>query len=454
MIFNDTIVAPATTIGRSGIGIIRISGTSVLKLIKIFLKISMKERIAYYTPFLDVKGNILDYGIALFFSSPRSFTGEDILEFQGHGNPILLDLLIKNLLFIKHVRIARPGEFSERAFLNNKIDLIQAEAISDLINAQSESLIKASLRSLRGNFSKKIKSIISQLKNIYTQIEAIINFPDEINESVLLKNIKKKLIKVINLIKKLIYTTCQSRLLQKGIKVVIIGPPNAGKSSLLNFLSNQTVSIVTNIPGTTRDLIRKNVWIHGICYKFIDTAGLHKSDNDIEKIGIKLAKKKICSCDHIFLVLDITHNQSINNKFISKCINNLKKNQSITIIFNKIDLTNQESCVSIVYKKYISIYLSIKNRLGVDFLKKRIQQISSTIDNIENVFLARRRHLYELEKSLKHLLNGKKDWRIHSRIELLSEHISLSIKCLLNITGKFSTNDLLNKIFSDFCIGK
>ncbi|VFP81312.1 tRNA uridine-5-carboxymethylaminomethyl(34) synthesis GTPase MnmE [Buchnera aphidicola] len=454
MIFHETIVAPATSFGRSSVGIIRISGSSVLKIIKKFLRISMQERFAHYVSFLDVNGNILDNGIALFFNSPRSFTGEDVLEFHGHGNPFLLDLLIKNILLTKNVRMARPGEFSERAFLNKKMDLIQSESICDLINAQSELSIKAALRSLSGSFSKKIHFIIEQLKILYSRIEAIINFPDEMNELFLFQSIEIDLIKVIKLIQKLINTAHYSNVLQKGIKIVISGSPNVGKSSLFNYLSNQKASIVTDVPGTTRDIICKNIWINGISCELMDTAGLRKSKDIIEQIGIKLAKKKIYSCDHIFLMLDITNDQLFNNKLILKSINKLKSNQNITFIFNKIDLINQKPYLKIIYKKFKCIYLSIKNKTGLDFLKNRINEISSSLNNTEGIFLARRRHLSELENALKYLINGKKYWFKNKCIELLSDNIRLSMDCLLKITGYFSNDDLLNKIFSEFCIGK
>uniref|UniRef100_A0A451DET5 tRNA modification GTPase MnmE n=1 Tax=Buchnera aphidicola (Cinara pseudotsugae) TaxID=2518978 RepID=A0A451DET5_9GAMM len=454
MIFNETIVAPATAFGRSGIGIIRISGSSVLKIMKKFLNISMKERFAHKVSFLDFQGNIIDYGIALFFPAPRSFTGEDVLEFQGHGNPVLLDVIIKNIVRMNDVRLARPGEFSERAFLNKKIDLIQAEAISDLINAQSKLSIQASLLSLSGSFSEKIRVIIDLLKVFYSQIEAIINFPDEMDSPYEHSDLMPDLAKIIVLLQKLTDTARKSHALQKSIKIVIAGLPNVGKSSLFNYLSDQKVSIVTDIPGTTRDLICKDIWSNGICYELIDTAGLRKSHDVIENIGIQLAEKSIRSCNHIFFVLDVLHNQKKNNEVILKSIKNLHINQTITFIFNKIDLIKQKSRLEIIHKKFQCVYLSVRKQLGLNRLKKIINAILYTKNNVESVFLARRRHILELEKSLKYLIEGKKDWYIRNNIELLSENIRLSMNCLLSITGHFSNDDLLNKIFSNFCIGK
>ncbi|VFP77994.1 tRNA modification GTPase MnmE [Buchnera aphidicola (Cinara cuneomaculata)] len=451
MIFHDTIVAPATALGQSGIGIIRISGFSVLKIIKKFLKLSMKERFAHYTSFLDIHGNIIDHGIALFFLAPRSFTGEDILEFHGHGNPIILDLLIKNILLIKNVRIARPGEFTERAFLNKKIDLIQAEAISDIISAQSEVAVKSALRSLSGIFSKKIYVIINLIKTFFSRIEAVINFPDEINISF---KIQDNLSKIIKLLKELIDIVKKNNILQKGIKIVIGGPPNVGKSSLFNCLSNKKISIVTNIPGTTRDVMNNNIYVNGISCELLDTAGLRKSDDIIERIGIKLAKRNIRCCDHIFFVLDATHNYKKNNKFMLKSINNLQKNQNITFIFNKIDLINQIPHAEMIYKKFPVFYISVKNKQGINLITDRIKNLSKVLNNVENVFLARQRHLIGLEESLDYLITGQIDWLDNQNIELLSDNIRLSLQSLLGITGHFNNEDLLNKIFSEFCIGK
>ncbi|WP_075433635.1 tRNA uridine-5-carboxymethylaminomethyl(34) synthesis GTPase MnmE [Buchnera aphidicola] len=454
MIFDKTIVAPATAPGQSGVGIIRVSGSAVIKVIEKFLRISMKPRFAHYTSFSDITGKILDYGIALFFPAPFSFTGEDILEFHGHGNSVLLDLLMKNILLIKNVRIARPGEFSERAFLNNKMDLVQAEGINDLINAQSELSIQASLRSLNGDFSKKIRDIISLLKKLYARIEAVINFPDEINESSLISDIRICLSDAIYLMKKLIFKGCQGNLLYNGISIVITGPTNVGKSSLFNYLSNQKISIVTNIPGTTRDVMCKNIWINGARYELVDTAGLRKSNDVIELIGIKLAKKNIQSCRHIFLILDASQDKYSNNILVKKYIDGLRKNQNITIIFNKIDLIHKKPCLDIVFNQFKCIYLSIKYKMGINFLKDRMHEISSELNAGEDVFLARNRHLSALKASLKYLKHGKEWLNKNLCIELFSEDVRLAIEAMLTITGNFSSSDLLEKIFSDFCIGK
>lgn len=454
MQIQDTILAPATSGGRSGIGIIRISGINVVDIINIVLKVSIKERYAYYLPFFDLNGNIIDYGIVLFFMSPKSFTGEDMLELQGHGNPIILDLLIKNILSIQNVRFARPGEFSERAFLNGKIDLVQAEAVMDLIQAESVAAVNASLKSLQGSFSCIINKIFSNIKKIYTDLEVLINFSDDINDNINLTSINYNLKSVINLIQKIQKKSLQSYILRNGIKIVITGLPNVGKSSLLNKLLNKEVAIVTDIPGTTRDILRSTININGLSYELIDTAGLcNDSTSIVEKLGINLAKKLIKKSNYIFLVLDITKKKEINDIIILKYIKKLKKNQNLTIIFNKIDIVQEKSRIG-KYNNYVSFFISTKFNLGIDLLKDHIQKFSKLINNSENLFLARRRHIEILTKVLKVLKIGQKNWIKYQLVDCLSDDIRLAIQLISEITGQFTHNDLLKKIFSKFCIGK
>ncbi|AEH39608.1 GTP-binding protein [Buchnera aphidicola (Cinara tujafilina)] len=454
MNISDTIIAPATAGGKAGIGIIRISGGDVRNIIKKILKISLRERYAHFFTFFDLNGKIVDNGIAIFFASPRSFTGEDMLELQGHGNPLILDMLIKNILLINNVRLARPGEFSERAFLNEKIDLIQAEATMDLIHAQSKLAIQASLKSLQGFFSQCINKIFQRLNSIYSNIEAAINFPEDINDNILLKNIDNKIYDVISLIKKVKKKAVQGNLLREGIKIVITGTPNVGKSSLLNRLLNKNVAIVTNLAGTTRDLIRSYINIKGLTFELIDTAGLCDSNNVIEKIGIKLAKDVIKKSNHVFLVLDSSKKDEFNELIIKNYIKKLNKNQIITLIFNKIDLTKKKSCITRYKNKYTSIYVSVKSGLGIDLLRKYMRSFSRSIDSSENLFLARRRHLQILTKTLKLLEDGLKNWIDFQTIELLSDTIKLANTLISEISGKFINQDILEKFFSEFCIGK
>lgn len=451
---KDTIVALATNSGYSGIGIIRISGPAVFLVIKKYIKGIVKKKIINYVTFLNISGHPLDQGIALLFLAPKSFTGEDVLEYHGHGNPILLNLLINQILSIPGIRLALPGEFSERAFLNGKIDLVQAEAISDLIHAQSEQAIKASLNSLKGSFSKKIKNIIEKLKSFCARLEVCINFPEDVNTEKLLKKTYFFLSNIIFLIKDIYKKAKNGSYLSKGIKIVISGPPNVGKSSLLNALLKKNASIVTHISGTTRDVIKHNIFIKNIKYKLIDTAGLCNSNNLIEKIGIELAKKEIFLCKYIFLVLDVSINLELNNTFIEKFIHQFYKKQKIIILFNKVDLIDTLPKIK-KYKNVVScIFISAKKRIGLENLKFFLNKNDVLQDNIGSLFSARTRHLILLKKTLKILNLGNKSWEDLQSIDILSDYIRKSIQYMCQITGKFTHNDLLEKIFSNFCVGK
>lgn len=454
MYVNDTIIAPATAGGKAGIGVVRISGGKVLEIVQKTLKVSLKERYAHFLPFFDLNNKIIDHGIVIFFASPRSFTGEDMLEFQGHGNPLIIDLLIRNILLIDNVRLARPGEFSERAFLNEKIDLVQAESVMDLIHAQSTLAAHASLQSLKGVFSTAINKISLKLQEVYGRIEATINFPDDVNEHNLLKYISDDIHDIIILIKNLKNKAIQGNILRKGIKVVITGAPNVGKSSLINILSNRNISIVAEFAGTTRDLLRSKIEIQGVRFELIDTAGLCNSTNIVEKIGIKLAKEVIQTSDHIFLVLDSSQEYRVNKKIICRYIQKLNKNQTITLIFNKIDLVQKKACITKYHNKYTCIFISIKFRLGIDFIKRELNSMTGLVDSSENIFIARHRHLQLLNKTLQSLQDGLKVWKDFQLIELLSENIKLANALILEISGKFKDKEILEKIFSEFCIGK
>lgn len=451
---KNTIIALATASGRSGIGIIRISGSAVHVIIKKYLLGKVIERHVNYVSFLDISGKIIDKGIALLFLSPKSFTGEDVLEFHGHGNPILLNLLIKNILLVDNVRLANPGEFSERAFLNGKIDLIQAEAISDIICSQSEIAIQASLNSFRGAFSKKIHNITEKLTELYSSLETNIDFSEHIDENEILKNTYSGMLEIIKLIQQVKNKANHTIYLQDGINIVIAGPPNVGKSSLLNTLLKKNISIVTNFSGTTRNIISDHMYINGVCYTFFDTAGLCVSRNIVEKIGIKLAKKKINQANYIFLVLDVSKNIHSNEIIIENFIINLHKNQTLVIIFNKIDLINMMPKIEKYKNLYISIYISIKNKIGINLIRNFLKKITYKSNSSENIFLARTRHVVLLEKTLNILEKNKKEWHDLKSIDLLADRLRLAVQTICQITGKFTHDDLLKKIFSTFCIGK
>ncbi|UNB92201.1 MAG: tRNA uridine-5-carboxymethylaminomethyl(34) synthesis GTPase MnmE [gamma proteobacterium endosymbiont of Trioza apicalis] len=451
----DTIVAIATPYGRGGIGILRISGSLVSKISYILLGKLLYPRKAEYLPFLGKNNIHLDYGIALFFLSPNSFTGEDVLELQGHGGPIVLDLLLNHILSYKGIRIARPGEFLERAFLNNKLDLIQAEAISDLINANSVQSVNLAINSIRGFFSNRINKLIKFITDLRVYIEGIINFPNE--EINTLSNNKinfflDKIISNINIVKSEAY---QGVLLREGIKVVIIGKPNVGKSSLLNTIVNRDVAIVTNISGTTRDILRENIYVDGVPMQIIDTAGICETNDEIERIGIKLAWLEVKQADHILWVTNdiLTLKSNSLEKILLKLNKKLKRDIPITILFNKFNITSKD----VGFKKIDNLFyftISAISGEGVKMLLNYLKKNAGFNNNINFKFLARRRHINALDLASIHLLRAKEKFMSNYPIEFLAEELRISHQLICNITGKFTSQDLLDKIFLNFCIGK
>ena len=442
----DTIVAPATPPGRGGIAIIRISGPLVKIISEQLLKKIPKPRYASFQPFLDETDQAIDEGLALFFPAPHSFTGEDILELHGHGGPAVVDCVVKRILALG-ARMARPGEFSERAFLNDKIDLAQAEAIADLIDAASEQAVRASLRSLQGDFSKKIESLVEALIRLRMYVEAAIDFAEEEIDFLADQQVANNLIAVIQELETIQSMATQGSLLRDGITAVIAGQPNVGKSSLLNQLSGKDIAIVTDIPGTTRDLLREEIILDGMPIHFIDTAGLRISEDKIEQEGIRRARDEIARADLILCVVDVRddHNAKELLKDIPICA-------PIIIVCNKIDLT-QDIPAKTQQNNTTMISLSAKTGNGIDLLKTQIKACVG-FQTFEGTFSARRRHLDALQRAYEFLLNGQKQLRDYRAGELLAEDLRQAQLALCEITGEFSTDDLLGRIFASFCIGK
>lgn len=450
----DTIVAQATPPGRGGVGIIRISGNQVKEVAQAILGKLPKPRYAEYLPFLDENGQVIDQGIALFFPNPHSFTGEDVLELQGHGGPIILDLLIKRILSIPATRIARPGEFSERAFLNDKVDLAQAEAIADLIDASSEQAAKSAMSSLQGVFSNKINELVNLLINLRIFVEAAIDFPEEEIDFLSDGKIETQLKDVIKQLNDVRSEAKQGSLLREGMKVVIAGRPNAGKSSLLNALSGRDSAIVTDIAGTTRDILREHIHIDGMPLHIIDTAGLRDAYDEVERIGIERAWVEIEQADRVLLMVDGTTTTEINpEKLWSEFMQRLPSHIPVTVIRNKADLTGETLGYSDV-SQYSLIRLSARTGNGVDLLREHLKQTMGFSATSEGGFLARRRHLQALEQAAKHLDNGLEQLITYHAGELLAEELRLAQESLSEITGSFTSDDLLGKIFGSFCIGK
>ncbi|NUF27570.1 tRNA modification GTPase [Gilliamella bombicola] len=451
---SDTIVAQATPPGRGGVGILRISGPKAQAVAQAVLGKLPKPRHADYLPFLASNGTTLDEGIALFFPNPHSFTGEDVLELQGHGGPIILDLLLKRILEIPNVRIARPGEFSERAFLNDKLDLAQAEAIADLIDASSEQAAKSAISSLQGVFSKKIHALVESLIHLRIFTEAAIDFPEEEIDFLSDGKIEAQLNEVITHLNEVRQEAKQGTLLREGMKVVIAGRPNAGKSSLLNALAGRDAAIVTDIAGTTRDVLREHIHIDGMPLHIIDTAGLREASDEVERIGIERAWQEIEQADRVLFMVDSTTTNETNpEKLWPEFIERLPKQMPVTVIRNKADLTGEALGYSEV-NGYSLIQLSARTGEGIALLREHLKQAMGFTSSTEGGFLARRRHLQALEKAADHLNNGKHQLITFHAGELLAEELRLAQEALSEITGQFTSDDLLGRIFSSFCIGK
>lgn len=441
----DTIVALATPGGRGGVAIVRISGANVTHIAKHMLDEIPKPRYAYFTSFYDQEKLAIDQGIALYFANPHSFTGEDILELHCHGGPAVVERLIKQVLTLD-ARLARPGEFSERAFLNDKIDLVQAEAIADLIHASSEQAARSALRSLQGEFSQKIHNLVEKIIKLRMYIEAAIDFVEEEIDFLADKQIHVDLNDIIQQLAATLAAAKQGSLLREGITAVIAGKPNAGKSSLLNQLSGKDSAIVTEIAGTTRDVLREYITIDGMPIHIIDTAGLRESHDIVEQEGIRRAYAEIQKADIVLLVVDATETPVPD---LSSFIKDIPPHATVVTIRNKIDLLHFAPNVE---KNVIS--LSAKHGLGIDLLKNHIKNIVGFKTTEEGVFSARQRHLDALKQADIFLYHAKIQLENHKAGELVAEDLRQAQLALNEITGEFTSDDLLGRIFSSFCIGK
>jgi tRNA modification GTPase len=444
---TDTIVAQATPSGRGGISIVRISGPCVKTIAAKLLGEVPKPRYAAYLPFLDTDKNIIDEGVAIFFAAPHSFTGEDVLELQGHGGPAVVDILIRQVLQLD-ARLARPGEFSERAFLNDKMDLVQAEAIADLIDASSEQAARSALRSLQGEFSRRLHALVEEIIYLRTYVEAAIDFTEEEIDFLGDGVIAAKLAAAINALENIQAEAIQGTLLRDGIIVVIAGAPNVGKSSLLNSLCGTDTAIVTPIAGTTRDVLREQINVDGMPVHIIDTAGLRASTDPVEQEGMRRAEREIAQAD-ILLQLhaaDIPADDTIDfAKLISP-------RTALVIVKNKIDLTGDAPSIT-NSANGTHIALSASTGSGVDLLKNHIKSCVG-FQTGEGVFSARRRHLDALAQAKDFLLTGQQQLHQRHAGELLAEDLRQAQFLLSSITGEFTADDLLGRIFGSFCIGK
>ena len=433
MSHNDTIVAQATPPGRGGVGILRISGLKAREVAEAVLGKLPKPRYADYLPFKDTDGTPLDQGIALWFPGPNSFTGEDVLELQGHGGPVILDLLLKRILTLPGLRIAKPGEFSERAFLNDKLDLAQAEAIADLIDASSEQAARSALNSLQGAFSARVNHLVEALTHLRIYVEAAIDFPDEEIDFLSDGKIEAQLNDVMADLDAVRAEARQGSLLREGMKVVIAGRPNA---------------------GTTRDVLREHIHIDGMPLHIIDTAGLRDASDEVERIGIERAWQEIEQADRVLFMVDGTTTDAVDPAEIwPDFIARLPAKLPITVVRNKADVTGETLGISDV-NGHSLIRLSARTGEGVDDLRNHLKQSMGFDTSMEGGFLARRRHLQALEEAARHLEQGKAQLIGAWAGELLAEELRLAQQNLSEITGEFTSDDLLGRIFSSFCIGK
>ncbi len=446
LVSQDTIAAIATPPGNGGVGIIRISGTLVPEIAKHLLNKPLIPRYAQFSPFIDGDGGIIDSGISLYFPAPASYTGEDILELQGHGGAVVLDMLLRRVISLG-ARLANPGEFTERAFLNDKLDLAQAEAVADLIESSTEQSVRSAQKSMQGEFSNQINELVTELTELRIYVEASIDFVDEEIDFLTDGVVEKRIVNLLQRIQQIQKTAQQGRLLRDGMTVVLVGKPNAGKSSLLNALVGHEAAIVTDIAGTTRDVLRERIQLDGMPLHIIDTAGLRDSENSIEKEGIRRAHLEIQKADKILLLIDAREAES------DELLKTLPTHIPITKVFNKIDLLNIEPEIKQTEEGF-NCYLSIKTGQGMSLLRHHLKESVGFNEATDNVFIARRRHIEAIRAGSEFVESALSQLQINQAGELVAEDLRHAQMRFSEITGKVTSDDLLGKIFSSFCIGK
>ena len=450
----DTIAAVATAAGRGGVGILRISGALTRTLAEQLIGALPVPRYATLATWIDGEGNPIDQGLALYFPAPHSYTGEDVLELQGHGGPVVLDLLLRRVLELG-ARSARAGEFSERAFLNGKLDLAQAEAIADLIESGSAAAARAALRSLTGEFSHQIHVLVESLIALRLHIEAAIDFPEEEIDFLADGTLAERCEQLQGQLASLVANARQGCLLREGMTVVLAGRPNAGKSSLLNALAKRDSAIVSAIPGTTRDVLREYLQIDGMPLHLIDTAGLRVTSDEIEGEGVRRAQQAMQQADRILLLLDDAQGESISNTGL---LDQLPHAIPYTLVYNKIDLTGRRPGLAAGHDPNgtdsgLAIGVSAQHGTGLEVLRTHLKQCMGFQNAEAGVFSARRRHLDAIARAQTHTEQARQELQ-QRRGELAAEELRLAQQVLGEITGEFTSDDLLGRIFSSFCIGK
>jgi tRNA modification GTPase len=467
---TQPIAAIATAPGRGAVGIVRVSGPSLAALIEAVCGRALKPREATYLPFLAADGSAIDQGLAIHFPAPHSYTGEDVLELQAHGGPVVLQLLLARCLEaggeadpatgkprLEGLRVAEPGEFTQRAFLNDKIDLAQAEAIADLIDASTEAAARSASRSLSGEFSREIHALRDALIHLRMLVEATLDFPDEEIDFLQKADAQGQLERLRQTLARVLQRARQGALLREGIKVVIAGQPNAGKSSLLNALAGAELAIVTAVPGTTRDVVSGAIQIEGVPLHVIDTAGLRDSQDHVEKIGIERAWGQIENADAVLFLHDLTRardaDYAVGDEAIARGLSDkLPRTVPVIEVWNKLDLVAPGVAAGSAAD---SVLLSAKTGAGLDALRRRLLEAAGWQAAPEGIYIARERHVQALRRVEAHLLEAAGHLAAQAQaLDLLAEELRLAQNALNEITGEFTPDDLLGVIFSSFCIGK
>jgi len=450
-LLNDTICALASAVGKGGVSVIRVSGPKVVEFCQGLAGHNPAPGLVNFSRFKSSSGELIDTGLTLFFKGPRSFTGEDVCEFHCHGSPVVVDQILAQLTAFG-ARLARPGEFSERAFLNNKLDLAQAEAIADLIDSSTVQAARHAIRSLQGDFSRLVATLVKQVIELRVYVEASIDFADEEIDFLSSGNILARLQALVATIDQTLVQAKTGSLLREGLRVVIAGAPNVGKSTLLNALCGEEVAIVTPIAGTTRDMLQREINLDGIPVHITDTAGLRHSDDPIEAEGILRARRALTEADHVLLLFDAANRDDFRSLPVWQEFSALPL-QQLTVVFNKIDLCGQKSSIQRGEAPQ-QLFLSAATLDGLDLLKQHLKLCAGLTPGSDGGFMARRRHLVALAAAKAALLQSIHCLEFLHAGELVAEELRKAQQYLDEITGKFSTDDLLGAIFSSFCVGK
>jgi len=445
---TDTIAAQATPSGRGGVGIIRVSGPATRQIAVNLLGHCPRPRYAEFLPFLDAQQQVIDEGIALFFPAPHSFTGEDVLELQGHGGPVVMDMLLQSVLD-RGARLARPGEFSERAFLNDKLDLVQAEAIADLIDAGSSQAARSAVRSLQGAFSRAVHALVEEVTRLRVYVEAALDFPEEEIDFLQEGDIPARIDVLGQSLAHILEQAQQGSLLKEGIHLVLAGRPNAGKSSLLNALARREAAIVTEVPGTTRDMIREEIHLDGLPVHIIDTAGLHDSEDRVEQEGMRRTREALAQADGVLLLVDDRQGLTEAERRI---LTDIPPGVPVLQVHNKIDLSGR-AAGEIPGGGTRCLAISAKQGDGLSQLVAAIKTLAGYHPAGEGEFMARRRHLHALADADAHLHTARQQADA-GQGELVAEELRAVQERLGHITGEVTSDDLLGEIFSRFCVGK